>query len=567
VTPRSRRPTHNEVSRLQSLLAVSILVSERSDELEVLRVAATAVPSLSVCSVAGVWRTGVGWWTLESGSTEAPNVPLAILGWVEAGGTGEPPGDRRDWLHASELRGLDGLFGAVLLEARTAPPEDEQLLLRVFAQFMGLALSSTRIHARAVANATELRTANARLAASARTLERSNAIHTRLTAVVAGGGGERSIAEAVHALTSLPVAVEDEYGELRAWAGGDPPDPYPQNARPRTRAALIERASLSGKPVREDGRLVAVTSTRGEERGVLALIDPDGIAGLSEETALEYGATVLAMELACLRAVAETELRLGRDLVEDILAGADEEAIFRRARARDFDLHRPHRAVVVMAGDPGDIDGLFDAVRRSARDHRLGTLVATRGTTVVLVSNVDCDWEAFRVSIEDDVPGTRVGVGGVCKRPTDFARSHREAAAALRLQAAAGSARGAVRFEDLGVYSILADVTDPHAVEGFVRRWLGTLLEYDRAHATDLVNTLDVYFKSGGSYDATAKTLHLHRNTLKYRLQRVREVSGHDLSDAETKFNLQLATRVWGTLIALRTVGSSEGPPPPSRSS
>jgi DNA-binding PucR family transcriptional regulator len=81
------------------------------------------------------------------------------------------------------------------------------------------------------------------------------------------------------------------------------------------------------------------------------------------------------------------------------------------------------------------------------------------------------------------------------------------------------------------------------------------------------VNTLDVYFKSGGSYDATAKTLHLHRNTLKYRLQRVREVSGHDLSDAETKFNLQLATRVWGTLIALRTVGSSEGPPPPSRSS
>ena len=48
------------------------------------------------------------------------------------------------------------------------------------------------------------------------------------------------------------------------------------------------------------------------------------------------------------------------------------------------------------------------------------------------------------------------------------------------------------------------------------------------------------------------RTLNVHRSTLKYRLQRIREISGHDLTDAGDNFNLQLATRAWSTLLALR---------------
>ena len=43
-------------------------------------------------------------------------------------------------------------------------------------------------------------------------------------------------------------------------------------------------------------------------------------------------------------------------------------------------------------------------------------------------------------------------------------------------------------------------------------------------------------------------------STLKYRLQRIREISGHDLSDPDTLFNLQLATRAWSTLLTLRDI-------------
>ena len=61
------------------------------------------------------------------------------------------------------------------------------------------------------------------------------------------------------------------------------------------------------------------------------------------------------------------------------------------------------------------------------------------------------------------------------------------------------------------------------------------------------------YLECGGGYEATAAALSVHRSTLKYRLQRIREISGHDLSNPDTAFNLQLATRGWQTVQGLRS--------------
>ena len=69
----------------------------------------------------------------------------------------------------------------------------------------------------------------------------------------------------------------------------------------------------------------------------------------------------------------------------------------------------------------------------------------------------------------------------------------------------------------------------------------------------NLVESLSLYLECGRSQDAAAKALSVHRSTLKYRLQRIGEISGHDLSDPDTSFNLQLAIRAWHTLTALRS--------------
>ena len=107
-------------------------------------------------------------------------------------------------------------------------------------------------------------------------------------------------------------------------------------------------------------------------------------------------------------------------------------------------------------------------------------------------------------------------------------------------------------FADLDVLRMLSAVDDLTDVEAFVRKWLGALAAYDERKHTELVKTLIQYLQHGGGYEATSRALSVHRSTLKYRLQRIRELTGFDLGNPETHFNLQLATRAYVTLQALR---------------
>jgi DNA-binding PucR family transcriptional regulator len=146
----------------------------------------------------------------------------------------------------------------------------------------------------------------------------------------------------------------------------------------------------------------------------------------------------------------------------------------------------------------------------------------------------------------------RIGVGTRSDDVTDIPRSHREALTALHLQVSAGAPSQVTVFEDLGVYRVLAGARDQRDVEQFVRQWLGALQDYDEARRTDLVETLAQYLECGGSYEATARNLCVHRSTLKYRLQRIRDISGLALGEPDVNFNLQLACRAWRTLHAVR---------------
>ena len=308
------------------------------------------------------------------------------------------------------------------------------------------------------------------------------------------------------------------------------------------------------KPVRDGERLIMVASPRTDVIGVLALIDPGRRADSADLVAIEHGATVLSMELARLRGIADTELRLRRDLVHDLLAGTDDESALTRAEALAYDLRRPHRVVVVEGkGRARAHDALLNAVRRAMRQARQDGLCETWSGNVAVVTVGQADWEQLCRSIMSDL-GSRchIGVGGLCARPSELPRSLREAGLALRLQKTLLHGTGACEYPKLGIFRMLAAIPDLTDVDSFVREWLGSLIDYDALRKAELVHTLAQYLEHGGNYDATAAELSVHKSTLKYRLQRIRELTGLELNDPDVHFNLQLATRAWGTLQALR---------------
>ena len=121
---------------------------------------------------------------------------------------------------------------------------------------------------------------------------------------------------------------------------------------------------------------------------------------------------------------------------------------------------------------------------------------------------------------------------------------HRSASR-LSIRLRSVSPEGAAAFDELGFYRLIDAAHGGGEVESFVREWLGTLLDYDDSKNSDLVMTLSDYLECGGNYDESAAALHIHRSTLRYRLARIAELTGHDLRNVDTRFNLHAATRAW----------------------
>jgi sugar diacid utilization regulator len=259
--------------------------------------------------------------------------------------------------------------------------------------------------------------------------------------------------------------------------------------------------------------------------------------------------------------VIEAEHRVGRDLLEDLVTGRDERTVLQRARAFGFDLTRPYRIALVHPTTPrdtgadegGPVDDALPVVRRLARELGVELIASARPEGVLLLAAGDPPWETLQRSLEGHRGDIRwrVAVGGPCRQPADALRSYRESLLIRPLQQSPGAA-GVLRWETLGVYRILTSMEDFDALDRLVTEQLGALLDHDAERGSRLVETLHHYLESGGSPTLTAKALFVHASTVKYRLTRIREVGGYDLSAPSTRFALQLATQAWLVLRALR---------------
>jgi sugar diacid utilization regulator len=547
--------SREQLSNLYSLFVLSMMLFDGRESEDVLRLAATSVPSLCRCAVqtSYLWADG----TFVRCPAEQDADP-ALDGHVSTlhGGGGRVSLDDGDWRWAFVLRGLGGPTGCLVVHAAAEPTADDFFLLKVLAQQTAAALANAQLLQRERRQGMELRrvvgereAANNELSATVSRLRQQTTVHEVLTNVSASGEGEPGIADALYKLTSLPVAIEDRFGNLRAWAGPGRPDPYPKpNARRRDE--LLQRAATLGKPVRTKDKLTALVRPRSEILGVVSLIDPENRIGKQEMFALEYGTTVLALELAHQRSLAEVEVRLHRDLVDDLITGTEDSSAFARADAMGHDLRGPHHVVVVQWSDNHSEDALTAAVSRAAAQIHITALIARRTGMLILLAHGRPDGDLLFRTLAAELGNDQgaIGIGGRSDTPSTLPRSHSEALRALEIRLKSRLPHGATAFDQLGVYRIFDTRESRNEVESFVREWLGPLLDYDDRRNSELVQTLSQYLECGGNYDETAATLVIHRSTLRYRLGRIREITDLDLNNVDTRLNLHVATRAWQVL-------------------
>jgi sugar diacid utilization regulator len=542
----------SRLSNLYGVFVLSALMFDGRSSDGVLALAANAVPSLTRCRTEAVYRIENG--TLKD--VRAPSreleSPLDALVSANLGVDHEIVEPDGAWRFAIALRAQNDAPGVIVVRSTTPASQDELFLLKVMAQQAAAAMTSADLLESERARRVQLnelteeheRTIR-RLSRTVAELERRQQIHSALSTLSVSAGGENGIADTLHELTSRAVTVEDAFGGLLAWSGGSRPVAY-QPIGGHDRDEVLRHAAASGRPEHDGDRLFCVIRPKGTILGVLSLHVPKRGADELDGFALEYAATVLGLELSHQRSLAEAELRLRRDLVEDLLAGTDDESAYLRASALGHNLHTPHCFTVLRWQGGVNTDDIAKAAHRWAATAGLQVLTARRQTmTILLTDGVPAALALHRaVSAHVGSHFGSIGIGTPANAPSALPKSFSEAQRALQVLEASVDPSGVRRFDELGVYRIFDPGDDRPEVRDFVTEWLGPLMIYDRKRNADLVRTLAHYLDSGGNYDLTAQSLNIHRSTLRYRLKRIREISGRDTQDVDTRLNLHLATKV-----------------------
>jgi sugar diacid utilization regulator len=136
------------------------------------------------------------------------------------------------------------------------------------------------------------------------------------------------------------------------------------------------------------------------------------------------------------------------------------------------------------------------------------------------------------------------GLGRAHVAPDGLAESGLEARNALLVQSRFSPSAGLLSFDDLGVYSLLYQVADTAELRAFVDRVLGPLIAYDQKRNADLLSTLRAILDHNGSLLNAARFIGVHVNTIAYRNERIKTLSGLDLSRSDDRLMSYLALKI-----------------------
>ena len=292
---------------------------------------------------------------------------------------------------------------------------------------------------------------------------------------------------------------------------------------------------------------VQPVGARGRVEAFLAVGKPEQPGSLDRIVA-GHALSLVAIELAKSRAVAETERRLQGDFFDDLAKGGVPAAEVARGLAR-FGFAR-EAPVVVVALEAGDPERLALATTDDRSRAGGGFLISTHGSGVHLLLPAEPPPDLAELAKEIGVridEEVRAG-GGSPVSPIEVGRSLREARYALRVCRLEGWQHAG--FEDLGTYRLLLSLTDPDALRAFADSLLAPLDAYDHAHDGELIPSLQAFLQHNARWESAAGQLFVHRHTLRYRMRKVEELTGRDLASSFDRMEFWLALRARDLLAA-----------------
>jgi sugar diacid utilization regulator/putative methionine-R-sulfoxide reductase with GAF domain len=445
---------------------------------------------------------------------------------------------------------------------------DDLALMDTLAGLVSIAIENARLYDGQSATLARLESAQSSLETQLDVLHRSAILQRRLSELVVERRSLSDIARAVSLEVGCGVVITLFHsGETFV----EPPDLEVPDLSELRRTGH-GHAAESGAP----GPMLTTTAdggtywhqlvwADGESPGLVVLIGGDGSRASLE---VACGQTAMACSLHYIEALAESRARAEAvdELIWDLMTGSSDHRRAALARA-----HRMHLGVdgewrvvygVVenlerLAMDEGWNAAHVDAVRRqlssAVRDAATGRgceMANMRGDWIVILDSAALG----RCEATIEALDTRIakihgridmswGVSSVSADPLGLATAYEQAKVAATAARRLGAPRP-LAYEQLGVMRLLATSGSGPDIDQFVSETIGPLIDYDRRKGGSLIQTLLGFFDADCSHKEAAAALYVHPKTLRYRLDRIRALTGLDLGSHDGRMRADLALRI-----------------------
>ncbi|MBB5779442.1 PucR family transcriptional regulator [Nonomuraea jabiensis] len=365
--------------------------------------------------------------------------------------------------------------------------------------------------------------------------------HRRLVAAIAEGADLRELFALTAAELGVTGAVLSASGEVIVGAARDPV---------RLAKAYLTAPRL---PARVGDHTIFAVGRGHRAAGWALACDGDlmGRADLGYELASCVGLERNRMEEG-----RRVERRLTEQLIVAALAESDPAELNARLRTCGIDAAEPYAVVNATAPRPGATRGPDPAtlggqvveellgrevVAAAGADGAIAVVPLRERTTAELADRLRAGAQVLAA-----LPGTRlcVGLSGALTGAAAVKGGVEEAGHARRLAEARSG--GVVTSDEIYTHALLLATVPGDVRRSFTARLLSPLLDYDRRHQSDLVRTLGIFLDCAGSWNACAERLHVHVNTVRYRIRRIEELTGRNLATMADRVDFFLALRDTG---------------------
>jgi DNA-binding PucR family transcriptional regulator/predicted hydrocarbon binding protein len=486
------------------------------------------------------------------------------------------------------------LFGAIIvinkMNGKQFTRSDQELLALLAAQ-SAIALGNARIYEQTnhklQKKMTELYRVNSLLSAEHDALQKAANIHGQLTSLVLEGHGLEMIARNLGIIVNRPVIIADQFFHIMSvYRDNTEPDLKDlwQNAvhnhLMRDKLSIFEGSQFDSEEKHikiccntGNINIFLVPIMAGKEHlGFVITSEKDRPLSQMECIAMEQAATVIALELLKQKAAFETERRIKKDFLDELLerSPGNEERTMIRAKQLGLDLSILFRVIAIeFAGEEPDehrteqqsdsinrTGSFCQALERIIKQVSVNLMLIGKKNNIICIlsssggSKMDADRELREVAeclekkFNITYPHCRwyIGIGSPCTGVANFSSSYQDACTTIEVIKSLKYSNKCKAYEQLGVFGLLN--INLEQFKKFTNQIIGSLLEYDKKHSSQLINTLNLYYKNNCNLEKAARTGFMSSSTMKYRLRRIAEIADIDLSNPETNFIIQMALKI-----------------------